>query len=177
MEALLPLFDEFGGRPGRARDLRTCVFADCDVEEVRGVTRWLSAVPGPVGRCGVVAAYTGHASDSECPSDLGCTRTPTFITHSPLARPSARWAQPSTAYSHLRSLASPSDLPDWLASIGTERPFYATYGTESGREAPGGRSSALASADGCSRHGRTRRRSPIHCVRWSQIAYPGRIRD
>ena len=138
MEALLPLFDEF--RPDLVVH-ETSELASSPIamsKDIPSVTVAFSGeLPGPVLAAGVVAAAPLWSRFGlDVPSDLG------MYAHAylhPFAPPLGQRPLGSTIHDMqpLGVAGQSSDLPDWLESIGTERPFvYATYGTENGPRGP-----------------------------------------
>ena len=138
MEALLPLFDEF--RPDLVVH-ETSELASSPIAMSRGIpsvtVAFSGGLPGPVLAAGVVAAAPLWSRFGlDVPPDLG------MYAHAylhPFAPPLGQRPVGSTIHDMqpLTVAGQSSDLPDWLASIGTERPFvYATYGTENGPRGP-----------------------------------------
>jgi UDP:flavonoid glycosyltransferase YjiC (YdhE family) len=138
MEALLPLFEEF--KPDLVVH-ETSEHASSPIatwKDIPNVTVAFSGeLPGPVLAAGVVAAARLWSRFGlDVPPDLG------LYTHAylhPFALPLGQRPLGSTIHDMQPcGVAGPSsDLPDWLESIGTERPFvYATFGTENGPQGP-----------------------------------------
>jgi UDP:flavonoid glycosyltransferase YjiC (YdhE family) len=150
MEALLPLFEEF--KPDLVVH-ETSEHASSPIatsKDIPSVTVAFSGeLPGPVLAAGVVAAAPLWSRFGlDVPPDLG------LYTHAylhPFAPPLGQRPPGSTIHDMQPcGVAGQShDLPDWLESMGTERPLvYATYGTENGPQGPWKAIiSALASVD------------------------------
>ncbi len=138
MEDLIPLFDEF--KPDlvvhETSELASSPIATS--KDIPSVTVAFSGeLPVPVLSAGVEAAapmWSRYGLD--VPRDLG------MYAHAylhPFAPPLGQRPQGATIHDmQPTTVASQSsDLPDWLESVGTERPFvYATYGTENGQRGP-----------------------------------------
>jgi UDP:flavonoid glycosyltransferase YjiC (YdhE family) len=138
MEALVPLFDEF--RPDlvvhETSELASSPIATAN--DVPSVTVAFSGeLPGPVLAAGVVAvAPLWSRFGLNVPLDLGMYAN--AYLH-PFAPPLGQRPQGSTIHDMqpLAVAGQSIDVPDWLETIGTERPFvYATYGTEDGPRGP-----------------------------------------
>lgn len=138
MEALVPLFDEF--RPDlvvhETSELASSPIATS--KDIPSVTAAFSGeLPGPVLAAGVVAAAPLWSRFGlDVPHDLGMYAD--AYLH-PFAPPLGQRPMGATIHDMqpLTVAGQSSDLPDWLESIGTERPFvYATYGTEDGPRGP-----------------------------------------
>ncbi len=138
MDALIPLFETF--RPDlvvhETSELASTPLATSkDVPSVN--VAFSGGLPGPVLAAGrVAAAPLWTRFGLEVPGDLG------LYVHAYLHPFAAALGQrPPGATVHdlqPRTVEGPSsDCPDWLESVGTERPFvYATYGTEDSPRAP-----------------------------------------
>ena len=138
MEALVPLFDEF--RPDLVVH-ETSELASSPIATSKGIpsvtVAFSGELPGPVVAAGVVAvAPLWSCFGLDVPRDLG------MYAHAylhPFAPPLGQRPLGATIYDMqpFTAAGQSGDLPDWLESIGTERPFvYATYGTENGPQAP-----------------------------------------
>ena len=138
MDALVPLFDQF--RPDlvvhETSELAASPIARS--KDVPSVTVAFSGeLPGPVLEAGVVAAAPLWSRlGLDVPPDLGMYADAYIHPFAPALgqRPlgaTIHDMQPLTVVGHS------SDRPDWLGSVGTERPLvYATYGTENGSRGP-----------------------------------------
>jgi UDP:flavonoid glycosyltransferase YjiC (YdhE family) len=138
MDALVPLFDEF--RPDlvvhETSELAASPIARS--KDVPSVTVAFSGeLPGPVLEAGVVAAAPLWSRlGLDVPRDLGMYAD--AYLH-PFAPPLSQRPLGATIHDMqpLTVVGQSSDRPDWLGSIGIERPLvYATYGTEDGPRGP-----------------------------------------
>ena len=138
MDALVPLFDEF--KPDlvvrETSELASVPLATS--KDVPTVTVAFSGeLPERVLATGVVAAAPLWARFGlDVPRDLGMYAT--AYLH-PFASPLGQRPMGATVLDMepLIVAGRSNDRPDWLGSVGTERPFiYATYGTENGPQAP-----------------------------------------
>lgn len=138
MEALVPLFEEF--RPDLVVH-ETSELASSPIATSKGIpsvtVAFSGELPGPVVAAGVVAvAPLWSRFGLDVPRDLG------MYAHAylhPFAPPLGQRPLGATIHDMqpFTAAGQSSDLPDWLESTGTERPFvYATYGTENGQQAP-----------------------------------------
>ena len=138
MDALVPLFDEF--RPDlvvheTSEHAASPIARSNDVPVV--TVAFSGQLPGPVLAAGVVAAAPLWSRlGLDVPHDLGMYSDAYLhpfapgLGHRPLGA-TIHDMQPLAVVGHS------TDRPDWLGSLGTERPFvYATYGTEIGQRAP-----------------------------------------
>lgn len=179
MDALVPLFDEF--RPDlvvhETSELAVSPIARSN--DVPSVTVAFSGeLPGPVLAAGVSAAAPLWSHFGlEVPRDLGMYADRYLHPFAP-----ALGQRPMGATVHdmqpLAVTAHSSERPDWLGSIGTERPLvYATYGTEDGPRAPweaiiGGL--ALVDVDAVVTVGRRVELDPLRAMLTDRA--PGRVR-
>jgi UDP:flavonoid glycosyltransferase YjiC (YdhE family) len=138
IDALVPLFDEF--RPELVVR-ETSEFASAPLATSKDVPTVVVAfsgeLPDKVLAAGVAAAAPLWSRFGlDVPRDLGMYAT--AYLH-PFAPSLGQRPLGATVLDMAPLIVdgNPSDHPEWLGSIGTERPFiYATYGTENGPQAP-----------------------------------------